>query len=63
MTSAILGPRTFEQLEDVLAGADVRLGDDVLDQIDAVVPPGTTLNPFDAGYEPPALAEARLRRR
>ena len=63
VTSAILGPRTFEQLEDVLAGADVRLDDDVLDRIDAVVPPGTTLNPFDAGYEPPALAEARLRRR
>jgi aryl-alcohol dehydrogenase-like predicted oxidoreductase len=63
VTSAILGPRTLEQLEDVLAGADVRLGDDVLDQIDAVVPPGTTLNPFDAGYEPPVLAEPRLRRR
>jgi aryl-alcohol dehydrogenase-like predicted oxidoreductase len=63
VTSAILGPRTLEQLEDVLGGAHVRLTDDVLDQIDAVVPPGTTLNPFDAGYEPPALAEARLRRR
>ena len=63
VTSAILGPRTLEQLEDVLAGADVRLTDDVLDQIDAVVAPGTTLNPFDAGYEPPTLAEARLRRR
>ena len=48
VTSAILGPRTLEQLEDVLAGADVRLDDDVLDRIDAVVPPGTTLNPFDA---------------
>jgi aryl-alcohol dehydrogenase-like predicted oxidoreductase len=63
VTSAILGPRTLEQLEDVLGGADVRLTDDVLDQMDAVVPPGTTLNPFDAGYEPAALAEARLRRR
>jgi aryl-alcohol dehydrogenase-like predicted oxidoreductase len=63
VTSAILGPRTLEQLEDVLAGAEVRLADDVLDQIDAVVPPGTTLNSFDAGYEPPALAEVRLRRR
>jgi aryl-alcohol dehydrogenase-like predicted oxidoreductase len=63
VTSAILGPRTLDQLRDVLAGADVRLGADVLDQIDAVVPPGVTLNPFDAGYEPPALADPALRRR
>jgi aryl-alcohol dehydrogenase-like predicted oxidoreductase len=63
VTSAILGPRTLDQLQDVLAGADVRLTDDVLDQIDAVVAPGTTLNPFDAGYEAPALGDVRLRRR
>ncbi|MFN8234357.1 MAG: aldo/keto reductase, partial [Actinomycetota bacterium] len=41
VTSAIIGPRTLEQLDDLLAGADVRLDDDVLDAIDAIVAPGT----------------------
>ena len=35
MTSAIIGPRTMEQLDDVLAGADVRLDEAMLDAIDA----------------------------
>ncbi len=39
VTSAILGPRTMPQLDDLLAGAGVRLGDDVLDRIDRIVPP------------------------
>jgi aryl-alcohol dehydrogenase-like predicted oxidoreductase len=63
VTSAIIGPRTPEQLEQVLAGADTSLSADVLDRIDALVPPGVTLNPADAGYQPPALDDATLRRR
>jgi aryl-alcohol dehydrogenase (NADP+) len=63
VTSAILGPRTMEQLDDLLAGAQVRLGDDVLDQIDAIVPPGTDAGPMGALYEPPAVTTANLRRR
>ncbi|HVC26004.1 MAG TPA: aldo/keto reductase [Acidimicrobiales bacterium] len=63
VTSAIIGPRTMEHLEDVLAGASVELDDDVLDRIDTIVPPGTTLNATDAGYVPPPLADASLRRR
>lgn len=62
VTTAIIGPRTPEQLEDVLAGAAVRLDDDVLARIDALVPPGTDLNPRDAGYTPPDLDAAVLRR-
>lgn len=34
-------------LDDLLAGAGVELSDDVLDQIDAIVPPGTEVNPAD----------------
>src|SRR5262245_58602797 len=34
VTAAIIGPRTMEQLTDVLAGADARLSVDVLDRID-----------------------------
>jgi hypothetical protein len=35
----------------------------VLDRIDAIVPPGVTLNPADAGYQPPSLTDASRRRR
>jgi aryl-alcohol dehydrogenase-like predicted oxidoreductase len=63
VTSAIIGPRTMEQLEGQLGAADVVLGDDVLDRIDQIVPPGTNLNPADAGWQPPSLASAWRRRR
>jgi aryl-alcohol dehydrogenase-like predicted oxidoreductase len=62
VTSVILGPRTPEQLRELLAGADVRLDPDTLDAVDALVPPGTTLNPADRGWTPPWMA-ARARRR
>ncbi|MEJ5943823.1 aldo/keto reductase [Pseudokineococcus basanitobsidens] len=63
VTAPIIGPRTMEQLESQLGAADVVLPDDVLDRIDEIVPPGTTLAAADAGYVPPALADASLRRR
>jgi aryl-alcohol dehydrogenase-like predicted oxidoreductase len=63
VTAAIIGPRTMEHLESQLGAADVTLPADVLDRIDEIVPPGTNLNAGDRGYEPPALADARLRRR
>jgi aryl-alcohol dehydrogenase-like predicted oxidoreductase len=62
VTTAIIGPRTMEQLDDVLAGAALRLDSDVLAQIDELVPPGTDVNPADAGYTPPELDPLRLRR-
>jgi len=61
--SAIIGPRTQEQLTDLLAAADVTLEDGVLDRIDELVPPGTDLNVSDTDYTPPHLADATLRRR
>jgi aryl-alcohol dehydrogenase-like predicted oxidoreductase len=45
VTSAIIGPRTMDQLTDLLAGASVTLDDAVLDRIDQIVPPGVNLNP------------------
>lgn len=63
VTSAILGPRTMEQLDDLLAGAEARLSDDVLDRIDEIVPPGTDLLPLEPNYNPPAIKQAELRRR
>jgi aryl-alcohol dehydrogenase-like predicted oxidoreductase len=63
VTSAIVGARTLPQLVDVLAGIDVRADADVLDRIDAIVAPGTDVNPHDAGYDPPAITDPALRRR
>jgi aryl-alcohol dehydrogenase-like predicted oxidoreductase len=63
VTAAIIGPRTMDQLTDLLAGADVVLDDDVLDRIDQIVPPGVTLNTADAGWQPPALTDPAARRR
>jgi aryl-alcohol dehydrogenase-like predicted oxidoreductase len=62
VTSAIIGPRTMEQLTDTLAGADVRLTDEILDAIDEVVPPGFVFENADRGWEPPWM-EPEARRR
>jgi aryl-alcohol dehydrogenase-like predicted oxidoreductase len=63
VTSAILGPRTLPQLQDLLAGAGISLNDELLDQIDEIAAPGTDTGPMGALYVPPALSEAHLRRR
>ncbi|HYY45264.1 MAG TPA: aldo/keto reductase [Actinomycetota bacterium] len=62
VTSAIIGPRTMGHLEELLAGADVRLDDEVLDAIDEIVPPGEVVEEADKGWKEPWLApEARRR--
>jgi aryl-alcohol dehydrogenase-like predicted oxidoreductase len=64
VTSAIIGPRTMEQLDDLLAGLDVTLTDEILDRIDEIVPPGANVGmPDQSAYLPPALQHATLRRR
>ena len=62
VTSAIIGPRTMEQLTDVLEGAGTRLDDDVLDRIDQLVPPGTNVNVADTGWQPVSLKRSQRRR-
>jgi aryl-alcohol dehydrogenase-like predicted oxidoreductase len=63
VTSPIIGPRTMEHLESQLGATEVTLSSDVLDRIDQIVPPGTTISAADRGYLPPELSNARLRRR
>jgi aryl-alcohol dehydrogenase-like predicted oxidoreductase len=63
VTSAIVGPRTMDQIEGLIGAADVRLDDETLDRIDSLVPPGTNVNAADAGWMPPSLAQAWRRRR
>jgi aryl-alcohol dehydrogenase-like predicted oxidoreductase len=62
ITSAIIGPRTLQQLESQLPAADVELDDAVLDRIDEIVPPGITVNPVDNSFNNPALEPAARRR-
>ncbi|HZX54709.1 MAG TPA: aldo/keto reductase [Ilumatobacteraceae bacterium] len=49
VTSALIGPRTPDQLTSLLTAADVSLAPDVLAAIDDVVSPGVTVNPVDNG--------------
>ena len=63
VTAPIVGPRTMEQLEGLLGATEVTLPGEVLDRIDEIVPPGTNVNAADAGWTPPALEHAALRRR
>jgi aryl-alcohol dehydrogenase-like predicted oxidoreductase len=63
ITSAIIGPRTMQQLESQLSSSDITLDPWVLDRIDALVPPGTDVFVGDAGYMPPEITDPRKRRR
>lgn len=46
VTSAIIGPRTMEHLEGVLPAADIHLSTDLLDTLDTLIPPGSSVNPI-----------------
>ena len=63
VSSAIIGPRTMEQLDTQLGAPDVTLAEEILDAIDELVPPGTDVVPWEFPYAPPALMNAKLRRR
>ena len=63
VTAAVIGPRTLEQLEGQLGADEIKLDSQLLDRIDEVVTPGTTINPVDRGWDPPSLASAKARRR
>jgi aryl-alcohol dehydrogenase-like predicted oxidoreductase len=63
VTAAIIGPRTMEHLESQLGAVEVTLDQATLDRIDEIVPPGTNLNPADAGWASPEITDSRLRRR
>ncbi|MDZ7728153.1 MAG: aldo/keto reductase [Dehalococcoidia bacterium] len=53
VTSAIIGPRTMEQLDDNLAARDVQFSEDELKRIDQIIPPGTHVAPYyEADWRP-----------
>lgn len=63
VSAVLIGPRTLEHLHGALSGADVVLGEDLLDDIDDIVAPGTDVNPADNYYDVPDLVDKKLRRR
>ena len=64
ITSVIIGPRVLDQLTSLLPAADIELSREILDRIDAIVPPGTDVNPADNyAATPPAITDSTLRRR
>jgi aryl-alcohol dehydrogenase-like predicted oxidoreductase len=62
VTSAIIGPRTIEQLDGQMPAADVALDAAVLDRIDEIVRPGVNINPADTSYGEQVLQPAARRR-
>jgi len=62
ITSAIIGPRTMEQLVSQLPAADVTLSTEILDRIDELVAPGVTMNPDDNSYGASELTTTARRR-
>ena len=62
VTSAIIGPRTMDQLVSQLPAADITLNQGVLDRIDQIVAPGVTINPEDNSYGAAELPPAARRR-
>ncbi|GAA1589827.1 aldo/keto reductase [Actinoplanes couchii] len=64
VTSALVGPRTMQHLETQLGAADYVIPDDVLDRIDEIVAPGTTINTAEDYAAPhPRFADKAQRRR
>ena len=62
ITSVIIGPRTMEQLDDLLACADLRLDRDLLDRIDDLFAPGEDVIEDDRSIPNRALARSSRRR-
>jgi aryl-alcohol dehydrogenase-like predicted oxidoreductase len=53
VTSAIIGPRTLDQLEDNLGTTDISLTPEDRERLDAVAPPGrATVSYYDADFGP-----------
>ncbi len=61
LTCALIGPRTEEQVADLLGAAELRLDTDTLDAIDEVVLPGANINAADSGWTAPGLAVSARR--
>ncbi|WP_414698908.1 aldo/keto reductase [Paenibacillus sp. LPE1-1-1.1] len=60
-TYIIVGARTVDQLRVTLKGSGIRLSADVKNAIDAIVPPGVTLETLEKGWNPVWLQAVKRR--
>jgi aryl-alcohol dehydrogenase-like predicted oxidoreductase len=63
VTAAIIGPRTKEHLDTYLAADGIELTSDMLDRIDQIVPPASTINVADNMWNHRAELSPAFRRR
>lgn len=63
VSSVVIGPRTSSHLDAYVQAASLALDDELLDAVDAVVPPGTHVLESDTGLPLAALGRDRLRGR
>ncbi len=63
VSTVIIGPKTFEQVQDNLAAMDLRLTPEVLDRIDKIVPPGTRIDSKESFIPNPWIDDPSRRRR
>ncbi|MGW6442957.1 hypothetical protein [Lentzea sp. NPDC055074] len=59
----VIGASKPHHLTDLLAHPHFRAGDDLLDRIDEIVPPGTDVRQNDAFILTPVIQDERWRRR
>ena len=52
VTAPIIGPRTLDHLKSQLGATEVKLSVDILDRIDEIVAPESTISRADQGYPP-----------
>lgn len=62
VTSTLWGPRTLEQLKAYISGSQTRLSMDMLDAIDAIVPPGKRIDDKEQTWTPDWMSTAKRRR-
>ncbi|WP_341347339.1 aldo/keto reductase [Paenibacillus sp. FSL H3-0469] len=62
VTSTIWGPRTLEQLNAYISGAETRLSTDVLDAIDGIVTPGKRVDDKEQTWTPVWMKPEQRRR-
>jgi aryl-alcohol dehydrogenase-like predicted oxidoreductase len=63
VTTLISGADQISQLEDCVQGTSVRLPSELIDAVDAIVAPGSVVNPDDIGWQYPEIRDSSLRRR
>ncbi|MCL9780208.1 aldo/keto reductase [Vibrio sp. S4M6] len=63
ITSAIAGPRTLSQLDDLIECSNLVLSNETLDKIDAIAAPGTNFSGVNLTAVPEGLRSVEMRRR